>query len=132
MPSTYRWIYNQGTAQGRLDYPLLGFYADPGNVLIASAAPDGRWSLADNQTLAETVTRYLIGREPGYVEPGNGHVLVWSDFDNTYIPVAPATHYALFGGFASLDETDPDVLVVGASGVVIPLPEDSDVLVIDL
>lgn len=125
-----KWIYNQGTTTK--DYPTLGFRANPGDVLSATAAPDGAWSYAANQGLAETVTRYTIGGTSGYVEPGDGHVLVWSNFYNTYIPVAPSTHYASFGGFAAIDSVDPDVLVTTASGLVTPSDEDPDVLVINL
>lgn len=125
-----RWIFNQDNATK--DYPTLGFRANPGDVLVADAAPDGRWSYAANQSLAETITRYTIGGTSGYVEPADGHVLVWSDFHNTYIPVAPSTHYSSFGGFAKIDSVDPDVLETTASGLVTPSDEDPDVLVINL
>lgn len=81
-----KWVLDQWDEQ--LDYPTLGFTADPDDILSASAAPDGRWSLNGDQGAAETVTRYTIGGDPSYVEPGDGHVLRWSDAENTYEPAA--------------------------------------------
>lgn len=80
------WILDQWETP--LDYPTLGFTADPDDVLEADAAPDSRWS----STLSgpETVTRYTIGSDPSYVEPGDGHLLAWSDADNAYMPIAQA------------------------------------------
>ena len=86
-----KWVYDEGS--GELDYPTLGFRAAPGDILDATAAPDGRWSLNGDQGAAETVTRYTIGGDPSYVEPGDGHFLVWSDADNSYVPAAPETVY---------------------------------------
>lgn len=80
-----KWVLGSG---GPLDYPTLGFRANTGQILSASAAPDGRWSLNGDQGAAETVTRYTIGGDPSYVEPGDGHVLTWSDADNAYVPTA--------------------------------------------
>ena len=67
-----------------LDYPTLGFIADVGDILEATAAPDPRWSSTGSGP--ETVQRYQIGSDPSYVEPGDGHVLTWSDADNAYVP----------------------------------------------
>jgi len=82
------WLH---TRTAEYDYPTLGFTAGPGDLLDASAAPDGFWTLNGDQGAAETVTRYTIGGNPGYVEPGDGHVLAWSDVDNAYKPTAPGT-----------------------------------------
>lgn len=79
------WILDQWD-DGPLDYPTLGFVADPDDILEAAAAPDGRWS--STGAGPETVTRYTLGVDPSYVEPGDGHVLTWSDVDNTYVPTA--------------------------------------------
>lgn len=117
-----KWVLNQSSAA--LDYPTLGFRANPGDILDATAAPDGRWSLNGNQAAAETVARYTIGMvDPNYVEPGDGHVLVWSDTANTYVPTAPstfiaepATDAALKASIAQLKvwARIPDLLIVGA------------------
>lgn len=80
------WILDQYT--GELDYPTLGFRASTGDLLSATAAPDGRWSLHSNQAAAETVDRYTVGADPSYVEPADGHVLTWSSSSNTYVPTA--------------------------------------------
>lgn len=82
-----RYVMDQWSST--LDYPTLGFTADPNDILIATAAPDGRWSVNGNQSAAETVTRYVIGVDPSYVEPTDGHVLTWSDAGNAYVPTAP-------------------------------------------
>lgn len=79
------WILDEWD-DGPLDYPMLGFVAEPGDVLEASAAPDPRWSSTGSGP--ETVTRYTVGGDPSYVEPGDGYVLTWSDVDNAYVPTA--------------------------------------------
>ena len=85
-----KWILDQYTGP-ELDYPSLGFRADAGEILDATAAPDARWSLHSNEAAAETVTRYALGIDPNYVEPTNGHVLTWSNPGNAYVPTAPQT-----------------------------------------
>lgn len=79
------WILDQWD-DGPLDYPTLGFVADPDDILEASAAPDGRWSTTGFGP--ETVTRYNLGSDPSYVEPGDGHLLAWSDASNAYLPAS--------------------------------------------
>jgi len=95
----------------RLDYSTLGFTADTGDILDATGAPDARWSVNANQAAAETVTRYVIGGTSDYVEPTDGHVLTYSDAENTYVPQAPATF--LDGPVASRIN-DPASLTAGA------------------
>lgn len=85
-----KWVLDQWDEP--LDYPTLGFRANPDAILDATTAPDGRWSLNADQGAAETVTRYAVGIvDPNYIEPGDNHILAWSDPDNSYVPVAPAT-----------------------------------------
>lgn len=116
-----KWILDQWGES--LDYPSLGFTADPDDILDATAAPDGRWSLNGDQGAAETVTRYTIGGDPSYVEPGDGHYLKWSDGDNAYVPAAPVdllgdedfaadllATYARIAAWAK----NPDTLITGA------------------
>lgn len=105
---TSRWVLDQYDGP-QLDYPTLGFYADTGDILIATAAPDARWSLNGNQSAAETVTRYTIGGDPSYVEPGDGHVLTYSDADNAYVPTAPVD---------LLDDTDLSAALTASYVVV--------------
>lgn len=47
--------------EGVWEYAALGFRAVKNDVLIADAAPDAYWSLAANQSAAETVTRHVLG-----------------------------------------------------------------------
>lgn len=82
------WKYDQQTGGGELDYPALGFRAPVNSILSAAAAPDSHWSSVGAGP--ETVVRYAVGSDPSYVEPGNGHVLVWSDTANAYVPTAVA------------------------------------------
>src|SRR3546814_9404477 len=44
-----------------LEYPTLGFHAEPGDILDAVYAPDARWSQNADQLAAETVYRFAIG-----------------------------------------------------------------------
>lgn len=87
------WILDQWDG-GTLDYPTLGFVAEVGDVLSASAAPDPRWSSTGSGP--ETVQRYTVGSDPSYVEPGDGHVLTWSDIDNAYVPVDQSVFRGMF------------------------------------
>lgn len=77
------WILDDYEGEA-LDYPTLGFTAEVGDILEASAAPDPRWSATGSGP--ETVQRYTVGSDPSYVEPDDGHVLAWSDVDNAYVP----------------------------------------------
>lgn len=86
------WILDQYV--GELDYPTLGFRASTGDLLSAVAAPDARWSLHSDQAAAETVDRYTVGGDPSYVEPGDGHVLTWSDSANAFVPTARSVFVA--------------------------------------
>lgn len=103
------WVLDQWD-DGPLDYATLGFVADPDDILEATAAPDSRWSSTGSGP--ETVTRYTVGSDPSYVEPGDGHVLTWSDVDNAYVPSAPtvvtgqinANDYGVVGS-GSTDDT---------------------------
>lgn len=104
-----KWVLSSG---GPLDYPTLGFRANTGQILSATAAPDGRWSLNGDQGAAETVTRYTIGGDPSYVEPGDQHILAWSDDDNAYVPEDPAVLLA----------TDAWADVLSASYAPLPSP----------
>jgi hypothetical protein len=81
------WVLDQWD-DGPLDYATLGFVADPDDILEATAAPDSRWSSTGSGP--ETVTRYTLGSDPSYVEPGDGHILAWSDAANAYLPKAPS------------------------------------------
>lgn len=91
MPNSI-WVLDQSDTE--LDYPTLGFLAQPDDLLSAPAAPDGRWSLSGDQGASETVQRYSTGADPSYVEPGDGHVLAWSDADNAYVPSDLSASYA--------------------------------------
>ena len=102
-----KWILDQYTGP-ELDYPSLGFRADPGEILDATAAPDARWSRHSDQAAAETVTRYTIGYDPNYVEPTDGHVLTWDETDNAYVPTAPVV--------ALREDLDPAMTSVLGSG----------------
>lgn len=72
-----------------LEYPTLGFHAEPGDILDAVYAPDARWSQNADQLAAETVYRFAIGGDPDYIEPTDGHVLTWDATSNRYVPTAP-------------------------------------------
>lgn len=72
-----------------LEYPTLGFHAEPGDILDAVYAPDARWSQNADQGAAETVYRFAIGGDPNYIEPTDGHVLTWDATSNRYVPTAP-------------------------------------------
>lgn len=85
-----KWVLDQWS-NGPLDYPTLGFTAEAGDILDATAAPDARWSLNGDQGAAETVYRYTLGGDPNYVEPTNGHVLTYDATQNRYVPTAPET-----------------------------------------
>jgi hypothetical protein len=85
-----KWVLDQWD-NGPLDYPTLGFTAEPGDILDATAAPSAYWTLNGDQGAAETVYRYAIGSDPDYVEPTNGHVLTYSAAQNRYVPTAPET-----------------------------------------
>ncbi len=83
-----KWVMDQSSET--LDYPVLGFVAEPNDILDASAAPDSRWSLNADELAAETVYRYALGSDPNYIEPTNGHVLTWDSAQNKYVPTDPA------------------------------------------
>lgn len=82
-------------AAGTWEYTALGFRATQGDVLIAESAPDGRWSLAANQSTAETVTRHTLGS----LDPFDGGVpaqhALYDHFDGG---VVTATGYDLLDG----------------------------------
>jgi|GEM_PF-3305646 len=80
------WILDQWN--DTIDYPTLGFIAEPDDILEADAAPDSRWSSTGSGP--ETVTRYGVGGDPSYVEPTDGHLLAWSAAENRYAPVPSA------------------------------------------
>lgn len=89
-----KWVY----AGDPRDYATLGFSCVNGSILDASAAPDFRWTLNGDQGAAETVTRYVLGADPSYIEPTDGHILVWDAAQNRY---APRALLALDGDFAA-------------------------------
>lgn len=108
------WIYDTQTGQGTLDYPTLGFRAEVGDILSASAAPDAHWSTTGAGP--ETVERYTIGSDPSYVEPTDGHVLAWSDTANAYTPKTTSSILAV-----TRDESVTEwPFTVGSFAAVIP------------
>jgi hypothetical protein len=95
-----KWLLEWHSA---LEYPTLGFNAEPGDILDSLMAPDARWSLNGDQGAAETVYRFAVGGDPDYVEPTDGHVLTYSASENRYVPTAPETV-----GLPSIDDAVAD------------------------
>lgn len=82
-----KWQFNRTIP---VDYPTLGFIAEPGDILSDTNAPDGWWSSVTDTGQPETVARYTGSSQAGsYVEPPDGYLLTWSDAQNQYVGKGP-------------------------------------------
>lgn len=121
-----KWVFDQW--DNTMDYPTLGFVAEPGDILDAVYAPDARWSLNADQGAAETVERYATGSGSTYVEPTDGFVLTYDAAQNKNVPKAPADNALLeeylSATYATRDIalTAPDLAAVALTVGVTLLP----------
>lgn len=82
---------------GPMDYPALGFSAVDGAILNGASSdpaittvPDGNWAIYGGGSAETGINRYAPpATTPTYTEPTNGHILTWSDSDNSGEWVAP-------------------------------------------
>jgi hypothetical protein len=94
-----KWVFDQW--DNTMEYPTLGFVAEPGDILDATNAPDARWSLNGDQGAAETVERFAAGGSSDFVETTDGYVLTYDAVQNRYVPTDPAGNALLSATFAT-------------------------------